>query len=247
VNPPYPRCEGPAELVPHIRALVPLSEDEIWRGYREAKSDIPDQWLYSAFPFSIEDRDWQEKNRFYSSTSNPYILHYALHWWNDEWNWQYRSGLERLDCEKRSIQAVLNRLAVFDLRMESEGRPVDPGVVSLQVRQRKQIAAVRAALDADIADIEIERQKLEQAYEPLFRLVESVLFEIRIRDTGMVVQRAPRAAEDAETNYEVRVPQRERVVADAKWAARALGDAIRKTDDAEKRRQTLEEGMKSWT
>jgi len=83
-----------------------------------------------------------------------------LHWWNHEWNKQYHSGLERLDREKRSVEAVLNRLAVFDLRMESEGRPVDPGVVDLQMRQRKQIAAVREALVAEIAEIEAERQKL---------------------------------------------------------------------------------------
>jgi len=63
----------------------------------------------------------------------------------------------------------------------------------------------------------------------------------------MVVQRAQTAAEDAEANYEERIPQREQMVADARWAARALSEAIRKTDDAEKRRQMLEEGMKSWT
>ncbi|MBX3097355.1 MAG: hypothetical protein KF812_10875 [Fimbriimonadaceae bacterium] len=229
---PIPRPDGPRDPVPMIRAKVPFTDEEIVQAVLDVvdpDQDPTDHAAYFALWYPLAgSRSIFEEYRFQKrmpqpvAARDPFVLHYALHKFRHDWEAERAAVTRKLDREEHDLTGVNNRLAKYEMRLDHRPGLVDPAMADLRNDRRTELRRLREKIMSLLKEIDAERKLIREYYDPLFAMADEVLFELRVRDSATVLNRAQSAADAVQSQLADTEMQRAKIVADAASAKAKL-------------------------
>lgn len=231
---PIPRPDGPRDPVPMIRAKVPFDDDEIVRAVlsiADPDEEPTDGAAYWALWYPVAARqdmfdDLRHRKRMPVPVAarDPYVLHYALHKFTFDWQ-EERSRVEKkLNAEERELTGVNNRLAKFEMRLDHRPGTLDPSMAELRDDRRAELRRLQNKMQSLLREIDAERKLIREYYDPLFAMAAEILFELRVRDSATVLNRAQTAVDAVSEQLQETEQRRAQLQADATAAKAALAE-----------------------